>query len=388
MSIAPRSTATPSNSRIAAASRAAIGAPRVRMPTRISRPGSGWRSTNSCAMRGQRPPNRARVHHHRGVGRRRHRPASPWSRGVAAKRANGEAEMCRAEVCRGADWPMLSSFPASRDRIKVRAAVVVAQPITGRRRPTPLFCRRVFPSTRRTRPERPAMASPQFGALERKPPTRLLAIRGHRLHAVGCRRRQPPAARRRHRPRSGVGVTRSKSRLGPTRADIVCRSIPDEHQVVIENQLERTDHDHLGKLLTYAAGLSDVSTVVWIAREFTEQHRAALDWLNRSTTEGRSLLRHRDRGLADRGFAPRTPVQRSFRNPTSGPRPSPSQSLTSLVRKRNLRIWTAFSKAWRGRNRHRSLRQEAATGQLDVLRYRTDWDQSIGCGGACGSGWT
>ena len=73
--------------------------------------------------------------------------------------------------------------------------------------------------------------------------------------------------------------------VGPYRADIVCRSLGDEHSVVIENQLEKTDHDHLGKLITYAAGLDDVSTVVWIAPNFTDEHRAALDWLNRHTHE-------------------------------------------------------------------------------------------------------
>ncbi|MFM2163028.1 MAG: hypothetical protein RLZZ383_2540, partial [Pseudomonadota bacterium] len=52
--------------------------------------------------------------------------------------------------------------------------------------------------------------------------------------------------------------------------------------VLIENQLERTDHSHLGQLLTYAAGLKAV-TLVWIAERFTPEHRAALDWLNEIT---------------------------------------------------------------------------------------------------------
>ena len=54
--------------------------------------------------------------------------------------------------------------------------------------------------------------------------------------------------------------------------------------VLIENQFERTDHIHLGQLLTYASGLEAVTTV-WIAAKFTEEHRATLDWLNKITNE-------------------------------------------------------------------------------------------------------
>lgn len=73
--------------------------------------------------------------------------------------------------------------------------------------------------------------------------------------------------------------------VGPFRADILCRDSNSNSWVLIENQLERTDHIHLGQLLTYAAGL-DAVTIVWIADKFTEEHRAALDWLNEHTSEG------------------------------------------------------------------------------------------------------
>jgi hypothetical protein len=72
--------------------------------------------------------------------------------------------------------------------------------------------------------------------------------------------------------------------VGPFRADILCKDTATDDWVLIENQLERTDHSHLGQLLTYAAGLNAV-TIVWIAERFTEEHRAALDWLNERTDE-------------------------------------------------------------------------------------------------------
>jgi hypothetical protein len=78
-------------------------------------------------------------------------------------------------------------------------------------------------------------------------------------------------------------ISEEKS-VGPFRADILCKSTIDDTYVLIENQLEKTDHNHLGQLMTYAAGLEAV-TIIWISSKFTDEHRAALDWLNRVTDE-------------------------------------------------------------------------------------------------------
>lgn len=67
--------------------------------------------------------------------------------------------------------------------------------------------------------------------------------------------------------------------VGPFRADILCKDTSTGRYVLIENQLEATDHTHLGQILTYAAGLK-ACAIVWLAKRFTDEHRAALDWIN------------------------------------------------------------------------------------------------------------
>ena len=72
--------------------------------------------------------------------------------------------------------------------------------------------------------------------------------------------------------------------VGPYSADILAKDIDTDAYVVIENQLEKTNHDHLGKSITYASALG-AKTIVWIATDFTEEHKKALDWLNDNTNE-------------------------------------------------------------------------------------------------------
>lgn len=71
---------------------------------------------------------------------------------------------------------------------------------------------------------------------------------------------------------------------GRYNVDIVAREANTARTVIIENQLETTDHKHLGQILTYASA-HDASIIIWIVKDYNEEHRQAIDWFNRHMPE-------------------------------------------------------------------------------------------------------
>lgn len=85
----------------------------------------------------------------------------------------------------------------------------------------------------------------------------------HRLSALGIQ----------------ITIDSTEQRVGDYELDIMGHVEENDSVVIIENQLQCTDHSHLGQLITYAAGL-DAAIVIWVAPEVRDEHRSAIEWLN------------------------------------------------------------------------------------------------------------
>lgn len=131
--------------------------------------------------------------------------------------------------------------------------------------------------------------------------------------------------------------------VGPFSADILCKDTANDTWVLIENQLERTDHTHLGQLLTYAAGLQAV-TIVWIAGRFTEEHRAALDWLNEHTDEGLNFfgLELELWRIGDSPLAPKFNIVCQPNNWAKAVKNTAAKGEMTAHKQLQLKFWTAY----------------------------------------------
>ena len=81
-----------------------------------------------------------------------------------------------------------------------------------------------------------------------------------------------------------ITVEETESSVGDFNVDIYASETGTDRKIIIENQLEDTDHDHLGKLITYASGKS-ADVVIWIVKHAREEHKAAVEWLNNHTDD-------------------------------------------------------------------------------------------------------
>ena len=81
-----------------------------------------------------------------------------------------------------------------------------------------------------------------------------------------------------------INLIERESHVGGFSADLYAEEAGTENKIIIENQLEDTNHDHLGKIITYASG-KNAKYVIWIVKHARDEHRQAIEWLNTHTDE-------------------------------------------------------------------------------------------------------
>lgn len=81
-----------------------------------------------------------------------------------------------------------------------------------------------------------------------------------------------------------ITVDETESSVGDFNVDIYASETGTDRKIIIENQLEDTDHDHLGKLITYASG-KGADVLIWVVKHAREEHKAAVEWLNNHTDD-------------------------------------------------------------------------------------------------------
>jgi hypothetical protein len=81
-----------------------------------------------------------------------------------------------------------------------------------------------------------------------------------------------------------IKLLQTEANVGRYNVDILAEEENSGRKIIIENQLEDTNHDHLGKIITYASGY-DAEVIIWIVKNYREEHRKAIDWLNEHTDQ-------------------------------------------------------------------------------------------------------
>lgn len=86
-----------------------------------------------------------------------------------------------------------------------------------------------------------------------------------------------------------IKVLKTEASVGKYSLDILAVNEDTNENIIIENQLEITNHDHLGKVLVYGAGY-DAKTIIWIVKDYNEEHKQAIEWLNEHSDENINLF--------------------------------------------------------------------------------------------------
>jgi Domain of unknown function (DUF4268) len=140
-----------------------------------------------------------------------------------------------------------------------------------------------------------------------------------------------------------IKLLQTEAKVGSFNVDILAEEENTGRKIIIENQLEKTDHDHLGKIITYASGY-DAQIVVWVVKEAREEHRQSIDWLNEHTDESIEfyLIHIELYQIGDSPYAPKFEIISKPNDWTKAVRNSVENKQPSDTKIKQLEFWTQF----------------------------------------------
>lgn len=166
--------------------------------------------------------------------------------------------------------------------------------------------------------------------------------------------------------------------VGSYRCDLVAKDETTGIKVVIENQLEATNHDHLGKIITYASGL-DANVVIWIVKEAREEHRSAIEWLNNKTTKDISffLMEIHAYKIGDSLPAPKFVIVEKPNDFVKTTNTSVDSGELSKAQAERLNFWNRFNDVLLSRNKPFNVRKATTDHWYDVALGTSEAQISI-----------
>ena len=140
-----------------------------------------------------------------------------------------------------------------------------------------------------------------------------------------------------------IKLIQTEASVGKFNVDILAEEENTGKKIVIENQLEATNHDHLGKIITYASGY-EANMVIWVVKEAREEHRQAIDWLNEHTEEdlGFFLIQVELWQIGESPFAPKFEVISKPNDWAKTVRQSVGSNKVTDTKVRQLEFWEQF----------------------------------------------
>lgn len=155
-----------------------------------------------------------------------------------------------------------------------------------------------------------------------------------------------------------IKLVKTEASVGTFNLDILAEEETSERKIIIENQLEKTDHDHLGKIITYASGY-DASIIIWIVKDVRDEHKQAIDWLNDHTDEDINffIVRMELWKIGDSPYAPKFHIVSEPNDWAKAIKKSAAELELTDTELLQFDYWTKFKEYASKRNTHLKLRK-------------------------------